>query len=256
MSILPVLELILENHDRLLAQHRRSVRDAWSIANDLLNLHDRVLQSLAKLSGTSEAQPSPSDRCVIGIGAFALNTTANCILLALRGEFGTAATLIRALFDCDALVYATGVDEEIAERWEQGRYKASSARKRYVQDLQAIGATHLSEKTERFFLDYGDTTNLTAHVHPLVIAQIVDTSGGLFTPVIGGLNDPDRSLLMMRDITMLDRRVVASLQFVRTFKFGTAFDVDFEEFVRRFNEWATSPNVMATQARMLRRHGH
>jgi hypothetical protein len=172
-------------------ENRKALGDGWAVAEEFLRLHARGLQQISRAAG---ATPCESDKTLMLLGAHGLNLYITTVRLIVGGLFDVAAYLLRASFDCQTLLYATGRDEEVAKRFAAGDLKASQARKRLVADLRQGGQAELAQQISTRFEEEAKAANDLSHLKLIHLDKLIEVGDSSITPVVGGRADSKECL--------------------------------------------------------------
>lgn len=182
------LDYVVERWSISVEENRKALGDGWAIAEEFLRLHVRGLQQISSAAG---ATPSESDKAVIHLGVHGLNLYITTVRLIVGGLFDVAAYLLRASFDCQSLLYATGCDEELAKRFAAGGLKASQARKRLVADLRRGGKAEIADQINTRFCEEMKAANELSHLNLGHLDKLIEVAGSSARPVVGGRADSE-----------------------------------------------------------------
>lgn len=171
--------------------HRQALGDGWDIAENLVWLHTSALQRISRAAGSN---PSESDKATILLGAHALNLCVETLSLTVRGLFDVASYMLRASFDCQALVYAVAKDEALARKFGKGKLEASAARRLHVRDLRAAGETALANEIDARNKAEAKAANVLTHANVTHVDKIIELGGTTMTPVVAGREDSSECL--------------------------------------------------------------
>ena len=180
------LQKLMVGWPKIAETHRNALGEGWGIGEELARLHASALQQISRSAGQ---HPTESDKAIIRLGCHGFNLYVSALSLITRGLFDVASHLMRGLFDCQALLYATGSSEDLAKRFGDGSLAASDARKRLIETLNAAGEAETAERFERKYMEEREASNSLAHVSVIHAEKVLEVTEDVATPVVLGRFD-------------------------------------------------------------------
>ena len=180
------LQKLMVGWPKIAESHKNALGEGRGIGEELARLHASALQQISRNAGQD---PTKSDKAIIRLGCHGFNLYVSALSLITRGLFDVASHLMRGLFDCQALVYATGSSEDLAKRFGDGSLAASDARKILIEILNAAGEAETAERFERKYKEEREASNSLAHVSMIHAEKVLEVTGDAATPMLLGRFD-------------------------------------------------------------------
>ncbi len=160
----------------------------------MVNLH---LGALELVSSSIPRDQPQSHQALVLLASHGINLFTAALSITVRGQFDISGYLLRGLFDCSALLYATASKEERAEKFFANELLASQARKLMVHDLSRQNAPFGNDLSIKFLHDSKAANQLT-HAGLINLEKLVERTDEAVTPVVGGRADPRQTVLLTK----------------------------------------------------------
>ena len=212
---LSLRDLVVKEWGSREEEHRRSLGDGWTLAEEYVALHVEATRKISKAAGSS---PSQSDQATILLLGHGLNLFMETMGLLVRGLFDVSVHLLRGLMDTQSLVYACASREVFGARYmeEEGEpLKGAEARKLFVADVRSQDDA-LANDLNRILSDDADAANDLAHVKLLHGDKLSIVEAGKVTPISWGIADAAEAVRQSQAALSQEHSLLVSLKAFRT----------------------------------------
>jgi hypothetical protein len=165
----------------------------WVLAEQLAKLHALAIQSVSTKAGS---HPSQQEQAILLLSAHGLNLFLDFLGLVARGRFDVASHLLRAILDCQSLVFAVSSSEEGAAEFHDGKLRGAQGRKRVVELLREAEPA-LADFLDKRFKDDSGAANELSHVGLSHVDKILELKGNRLEPILGGRVDAELARQMV-----------------------------------------------------------
>ncbi len=227
------LRTFIELNSETSKKHRIWMKEGWAIGDMFVSLH---VDALKPISRRTMDDPTDSDLGLVQLSCHGLNLYTSTLDLAVHGKFDVALHLLRALFDCGPLVYAVAKSDELAQRFDREKLKASEARRLQIADIGAHEQDLAAGLNNQWLREY-ESLNTATHVNPVHAEKLLHVREGKATPWVGGRDDVDECRKVFEAAHMGEFWHLSGVNNFRRELLGEQWGERFRDATKHFKDW-------------------